>query len=147
MNEITGWLIDIYPSPEGGIKLWVITDGGERICLRQDFPVTFYAGGDFAILRKAWMYLRAKNVSLARVRRRDLFSGECDVLSVTVKLPHELPGIFSELSRTFPMLDYFDADTPLSLRFASKFGAQLLNRCRFTLDLGDAHFFPARRRR
>ena len=134
MNEITGWLIDIYASPEGRIKLWVIGDNGARLCLYQDFPVTFYASGDFSILRRAWVFLKDKNVGLERTRRKDLFTGECDVLAITVQNSSELPKIFRELSGEFPMLDYFDADIPLPLRFAAQTGVQLLNRCRFRLD-------------
>ena len=83
MHKITGWLIDLYAAPEGGIKLWVICKNGERLCLRKNFAVTFYASGDFSTLRRAWVYLRDKNVSLTRTRRRDLFTGERDVLAVT----------------------------------------------------------------
>ena len=135
MNEITGWLIDIYASPpEGGVKLWVICENGERICLHKNFPVTFYASGEFATLRRAWVYLRDKNVSLARTRRTDLFAGERDVLAITVPHPHELPKIFHNLSHEFPMLDYYDADIPLPLRFAARTDVRLLSHCRFILD-------------
>ena len=134
MNEITGWLIDLYASPEGGIKLWIISDSGERVCLRQNFAVTFYASGEFSILRRAWMYLRDKKVDLARTRRKDLFNGECDVLAITVSHPYELPKIYRDLSDEFPMLDYYDADIPLSLRYAAQTDARLLSRCRFKLD-------------
>ena len=51
------------------------------------FPVTFYAAGDFSLLRQAWRFLREKDVSLARTCRRDLFTGEQDVLAVTVPSP------------------------------------------------------------
>jgi len=134
MNEITGWLIDIYASPEGGIKLWVICENGERICLRKNFAVTFYASGEFATLRRAWVYLRDKNVNLARTRRTDLFAGERDVLAITVPHPYELPKIFRDLSHEFPMLDYYDADIPLTLRFAAQTDVRLLSHCRFILD-------------
>ena len=60
-----------------------------RLHLRMAFPVTFYAAGDFSILRQAWRFLREKDVSLARTRRRDLFTGEQDVLAVTVPSPSQ----------------------------------------------------------
>lgn len=134
MHEITGWLIDLYAVPQGGVKLWVICDNGERLCLRKDFAVTFYAGGDFSVLRRAWMYLRDKNVSLARTRRSDLFTGERDVLAVTVPHPYELPKLFRDLAHEFPMLDYYNADIPLALRFAAQTDVGLLGYCRFVLE-------------
>jgi len=57
----------------------------------------------FSVLRRAWMYLRDKNVSLARTRHRDLFTGERDVLAVTIPHPYELPKIFRDLVHEFPM--------------------------------------------
>lgn len=134
MNEVTGWLIDLYAAPESGIKLWVICDNGERLCLRKNFAVTFYASGNFSTLRRAWVYLRDKNVNLARTRRSDLFTGERDVLAVTVPHPHELPKIFRALAHEFPMLDYYDTDIPLPLRFAAQTDVRLLSHCRFMLD-------------
>jgi len=40
-NDLTGWLLDLYPHPASGIVLWLLCDDGQRRCLRQDFPVTF----------------------------------------------------------------------------------------------------------
>lgn len=128
MAQISGWLIDLYPD-ETGLALWLLADSGERLPLRMDFPVTFFAAGDFSILRQAWHFLQDKGVALARETRRDLFTGEREVLSVTVPRPAELPSLFAELSRQFPDLDYYDADIPLSLRFAARTGVSLLGRC------------------
>jgi DNA polymerase-2 len=135
MDERIGWLLDLYADPAGGISLWLIADDSDsRLHLWMDFPVTFYAAGDFATLRQAWIFLKDKGVSLARTRRRDLFTGERDVLAVTVLKPADLPGIFGELTRQFPALDYYDTDIPLSLRFAARTGVHLLGRCKVRLD-------------
>lgn len=135
MDERTGWLLDLYADPAGGISLWLIADDSDsRLHLWMDFPVTFYAAGDFASLRRAWIFLKDKGVTLARTCRRDLFAGERDVLAVTVLKPADLPGIFGELTRQFPALDYYDADIPLSLRFAARTGVHLLGRCKVRLD-------------
>jgi len=69
-RQVTGWLIDLYPD-ETGLALWLLADTGERLSLRLDFPVTFYAAGEFAALRQAWRFLQGKGVSLARATRRD----------------------------------------------------------------------------
>lgn len=128
MAPISGWLTDLY-SDESSLALWLLAESGARLKLRFDFPVTFYAAGEFAALRQAWRFLQAKPVSLARTTRRDLFAGEREVLAVTVSRPAGLPELFAELSTAFPFLDYYDADIPLSLRFAARTGVGLLGRC------------------
>jgi DNA polymerase-2 len=130
MDEVTGWLFDIHPHPERGIVLWIIADSGERLRLRMDFTVTFYAAGDFARLREAWRYL-AGRARLARTQRRDLFTGMRDVLAVTVDASS---GVFPELRSRFPDLDYYDADIPVTLRFIARTDCHLLGRCRLTFD-------------
>src|SRR5581483_9004212 len=134
MDEATGWLLDVYADTEGGIVLWLLADDDKRLRLRMDFDVMFYAAGDFALLRQAWMYLKEKNVKLERATRRDLFLGKRDVLAITTSNPTELPKIFADLSRRFPSLDYYDADIPLSLRFIAQTDTHLLGRCRVELD-------------
>lgn len=129
MDEITGWFFDIYPHPERGITLWVITDAGERLHLRMDLSITFYAAGDFSRLRTAWIFLNGK-AKLARQRRKDLFLGERDVMAVTVDASST---IFHELNSQFPELDYYDVDIPISLRFIARTNCHLLGRCRFLL--------------
>lgn len=128
MAPISGWLIDLYPN-ETGLALWLLSDDEQRLFLRIDFPVSFYAAGDFALLRQAWRYLQDKEVKLARETRRDLFTGQREVLAVTVPRSADLPGLFAGLATQFPDLDYYDADIPLSLRFAARTGVSLLARC------------------
>jgi DNA polymerase-2 len=134
MDEAIGWVLDVYADSEGGIILWLLTDDGKRLQLRMDFSVTFYAAGDFALLRQAWVYLKDKDVKLDRATRRDLFLGERDVMSITTSNPAKLPKIFADVSLKFPSLDYYDADIPLSLRFIAHTNAHLLGRCRVELD-------------
>ncbi|HAX69204.1 MAG TPA: hypothetical protein DCY14_06340 [Anaerolineae bacterium] len=134
MNESTGWLLDIY-AEEDGATLWLLTDGDQRLRLRMDFDITFYAAGDFPLLRQAWKYLRGKNVRLERTVRRDLFLGERDVMAVTTPDPANIQKLFGDLQRQFPALDYYDADIPITLRFIAQTDMHLLGRCR--VHLGD----------
>ena len=134
MAEATGWLLDVYADPEDGVILWLLTDDNKRLRLRMDFDVTFYAAGDFSLLRQAWMFLKDKDVRLERKVRRDLFLGERDVLAVTTSNPTSVQKLFGELQRQFPSLDYYDADIPLSLRFNAQTNTHLLGRCRVKLD-------------
>ena len=129
MQTHTGWLIDLYPD-ENGVVLWLLCEDGLRPCLRMVFPVTFYAAGTAARLDEAWRFLQGKQVTLARETRRDLFTGLREVLAVTLPRPADLPALFFEFSRQFPNLDMYDADIPLSLRFAARTGVGLLARCR-----------------
>jgi len=134
MNERTGWLLDVYANPEGGIVLWLLTEDDQRLRLRVKFPIVFYAAGEFAVLRQAWIYLKDKDVKLERATRRDLFLGKREVMAITLPQPSLLPALFADLSRQFPALDYYDADIPLSLRFIAQTGAHLLGKCRVVLD-------------
>ena len=131
MPEYSGWLIDLYPDATG-IVLWLLCDDGQRLSLGMDFPLTFYAAGHAARLREAWRFLRERPVSLARETRRDLFTGQRDLLAVCVPRPADLPALLAEFSEQFPDLDLYDADIPLSLRFAARLGVGLLGRCRVT---------------
>src|SRR5512136_321114 len=53
MDEVRGWLFDVYDHLERGIILWIIADSGERLRLRMDFSITFYVAGDSKLLRAA----------------------------------------------------------------------------------------------
>ena len=128
MTAYTGWLIDIYAG-QGGVSLWLLEDGGQRLFLRMPFAATFYAAGPSSLLRAAWKRLRGQAVKLERQTRRDLFSGDRDTIAITVQDPGEVPHVFSEMSREFPSLDYYDADVPLPLRFYARTGVGLLHRC------------------
>lgn len=129
MDEATGWLIDLYPA-EGGLALWLLCDDGRRLYLRTDFPVSFYAAGRADRLREAWRFLEERQVFLARETRRDLFTGQREVLAATVGHPAELPALYAAFVRQFPDLDLYDVDIPLPLRFAARTGVGLLGRCR-----------------
>jgi len=134
MNEKAGWLLDVYADLEGGIVLWLLAEDDQRLRLRMKFPVTFYVAGEFSLLRQAWVYLKDKDVKLERVTRRDLFVGKREVMAITLSHPSLLSALFTDLSRQFPSLDYYDADIPLSLRFIAQTNAHLLGRCRVVLD-------------
>jgi len=142
MAETIGWLLDIY-AEEDGIILWLLADtctcarckcDDKRLRLRMDFDITFYAAGDFSLLRQAWIYLREKDVKLKRAVRRDLFLGERDVMAVTTSNPANIQKLFGDLKRQFPSLDYYDADIPATLRFIAQTNTHLLGRCRVRLE-------------
>lgn len=129
MTDTTGWLMDLYPD-ERGVTAWILCQDDERLCLHMDFPVTFYASGPSVKLREAWKYLADKPVTLARENKLDVFSGAIDLLSVTVPKPSDLKPVYFDLSERFPILDYYDADISIALRFAARTGVSLLSMCR-----------------
>ena len=133
MAEAIGWLLDVY-AEDDGINLWLLTDDDKRLHLRMEFDITFYAAGDFNLLRQVWKYLKEKDVKLERTVRRDLFLGERDVMAVTTSNPAGLQKMFGELQRQFPSLDYYDADIPITLRFIARTNTYLLGRCHVRFD-------------
>ena len=129
-SEIHGWLFDIFPS-EKGLTVWVLGDDGKRQALHHDFPIAFYVAGPSPRLRELWKWLllQPENPKLAREERRDLFLGNIPVLSVTLAYPSDLSPLFNRTSQTFPNLTYYDADIPISLRYAAEYGVFPLADC------------------
>ncbi len=122
-EELTGWLLDIYAGGSGLI-LWFLESGGQRRRLEQVFPLSFYIAGATPELRAAWRWLASQpeRLRLARAVRQDLFTGPVTVLAVEVGRPLDLPPLFRRLAQAFPALTYYDADIPLSLRYAAATG-------------------------
>ncbi|RPJ36952.1 MAG: hypothetical protein EHM21_18600, partial [Chloroflexi bacterium] len=138
MIERTGWLLDLYEDPLGGLTLWFLDDDGARRRLRQRFPVTFYAYGPERRLRALEAWLGNQPVTVQPDQRQDVFIGkEVPVLSVTVARTGDLTGVFRRASQAFPDLSFADADLQVSLRYAAAAGVHILGRCRVVLDEAD----------
>lgn len=133
MNEIRGWLLDIYPDPQQGVVLWVLDENGDqRHRLHQPFPTCFFAHGDPARLRSLWRYLETTQpaVQLARSEQRDLFEEQAlAVLQMETRTPGEQEQLFTRLKQRFPDLTYYNADIPLDLRYAAQTGVFPLAHC------------------
>jgi len=94
MAELTGWLLDVYAG-EQGLTVWLLGEAGERRCLHQEFPISFYvaspaaqqSNGRAPDLRAAWRWLSSQKepMHLARTERRDLFAGAIPVLSIEMQ--------------------------------------------------------------
>lgn len=140
MSEHTGWLLDLYPAPEHrgeGVILWLLGDHDQRHRFQIPFPVTFYAAGPDTRLRALWKFLRDQSgpVILRRELRRDLFQ-KTPLPVLAVQCPHPLAGrrIFWKVEKRFPNLTYYNADTPLALRFSARYHTFPLARCRVTAE-------------
>jgi DNA polymerase-2 len=136
MNEIVGWLLDIYADSEDGAVLWLLGEDGKRYRLRHSLPITFYAAGLATRLRQLWCYLQSQPVAvnLERTRREDLFSGKRTVLAVQVLNAALQERLFQEAARLFPDLDYYDADVPLALRYGAAYEIFPLAHCRARVE-------------
>ena len=134
MDERQGWLLDLYEGEKDGLVLWLLDEDGRRRRLTQSFPISFYVAGSFPRLRELWRYLQANDLPLRleRERKQDLFSGPLDVLAVRVENPAQQPRLFQLARRRFPDLDYFDADIPLTVRYAARYQIFPLSHCRYT---------------
>ncbi len=120
--EHTGWLLDLFADPQGGVILWLLGDDGKRYRLQQAFPVTFYAAGPAARLRALWRFLENQPVpvTLSRTERRDLFQPQpLTVLAIQVAQPARQPRLFQQVVKRFPELTYYDADLQLTLRYSA----------------------------
>jgi DNA polymerase-2 len=140
MTTHAGWLLDIYPDSQAGVTIWLVGEDSQRYCLRQLFPVTFYAAGPAPSLRELWRYLEAQPIrlSLSRTERRDLF-GETPLAVLAIQVQHyaDQPRLFQQVAEAFPDLTYFDADVPLALRHAALHCTFPLAHCRVVVDRDD----------
>ncbi len=157
MNELRGWLLDVYAdgqnTSQAGVTLWLIGEDGLRRQLRQAFPVTFYAAGPDDRLRLLWCLLQGHPTSptLRREERRDIFAERPRaVMAIELADPSSQANLFQHiaagcsqlptfhpehsLSGCFPDLDYFDADIDLPLRYAARYHLFPLSRCRASVD-------------
>ena len=125
MAATRAWLLDLYLNQAEGITLWFITEDDRRICLRQRFPVTFYAAGQPAELRRLWKLLqgRAHVTGLARERKQDVFVADpVDVLAIHMDTPSNQLRLFGELEKQFPELVWYDADVTIQARYIARHG-------------------------
>ena len=139
MNDLHGWLLDLYASEEHGLVLWILSKQGDRRRLFHNFPITFYVAGPTDRMQEAWQFLESHPVAktLAWTERLDLFSGPLKVLAIRVTNPAQQPRCFHDLWRRFPTLDYYNTDIPLAVRYAAAFDCFPLARCRLTVDEAD----------
>lgn len=137
MNEYTGWLLDLYEDGERGLALWFVLEDESRLCVRQHFPVKFFAAGPPARLRALWRWLREQNprLRLGREVRRDLFVAEpLAVLAAELDTAAALAQLFPLVEQAFPDLSYYDVDVQIQTRHAAVYGTFPLAQCRISVD-------------
>ena len=134
MKEVSGWLLDLYEHPQKGIALWLVDVTGKPHYFHQDFEIIFYTGGPSPRLRELWIFLRSRNVGLAKVTREDLFDGPQEVMQIRISSPAIYRKIFREVKERFPDLIYYDVDIPLTIRYAVLHNVFMMAQCTVIAD-------------
>ncbi|MDP3449970.1 MAG: hypothetical protein Q8R87_05275, partial [Anaerolineaceae bacterium] len=134
---LRGWLLDLYEDAADGLRLWIISEEGERLCLKQSMPITFYAAGEAEQLRGLWKMLRKQPgvLSLSRETRRDVFLPEpIPVLQAVIDNPIRQTRLFRDVQKQFPHLTYYDSDISVTTRHAAAWGTFPMAFCEFEAD-------------
>jgi hypothetical protein len=112
MNESTGWLLDLYPEPQAMV-LWVLTDAGERLRLRDPFTPSFFVRGEASLLRKFLRRLRHSPVAAAVgcTQRIDFWTGKpVEVVECAITEMLRFPKVLSTWAKDFADLEFFNCD-------------------------------------
>ena len=123
MSEFCGWLLDLFEDPQSGIILWFIGKDGQRIRLRQEFSVTWYAAGAEKDLRALHSFLQTRTMPLKDTitKRKDLYKRDLiSVLAVEMQ-PAAISTLVRSVAKRFPYLDLYNADIPLAIRYAAQY--------------------------
>jgi DNA polymerase-2 len=137
MDEVKGWLLDLYEEPDGGIRLWLLAEDGRRLELRQAFGARFYASGEPArlALLESWLKQHPVRVETSYDKRYDLLAGKyIPALVMTVQQVSEQPKLFRWMTRFFGDLTYYDADLPVAVRHAAVYNTFPLAYCHLVLE-------------
>jgi DNA polymerase-2 len=136
ISEHTGWLFDLYAHPQKGVVLWLLGENGRPHSFQHELTSTFHAGGASARLKELGLFLRSRYsrvlVKFERITRPDLYDGPQELMSVHVSSPAIFARLFREASRRFDDLVYYDADIPLTLRYAAAYDVFLMAHCKLT---------------
>ena len=133
MKKTVGWLFDIYAHPKKGVIVWLVGEDGKPRCFHQDFEVVFYAHGPVQRLHELGKFIRKKHlketVRLERVTREDLFAGPQEVMGIGASDPAIHQNLFREVYENFSDLIFYDADIPLTVRYAVANHVFMMARC------------------
>src|SRR5512143_2357488 len=116
---LSGWLLDLYPSPEG-MTLWLIPNDGSRKHLRlidRSFAPAFYVHGAEARLRQLARKVAvsaAGRAACAFTERRNIWDARpLTVLEVSVRRPTEFRSLARWVRRLEPHLTFYNSDLML----------------------------------
>ncbi|MFQ5759170.1 MAG: DNA polymerase domain-containing protein, partial [Candidatus Bathyarchaeia archaeon] len=103
LEPIKGWLLDVHPSDPGKMTVWIITEKGERIRLKDKFQPKIYVSGKMADLSKLTNHL-ATSDSVARWRYVEKYADfmetkKSKVLEITTTDCRRIPYFARKLLR------------------------------------------------
>jgi len=111
---LTGWLFDVYTSPQG-ITLWIIDGNGNHHRCRRRFHPHFFLHLNDAETKRAEL-LAAQcpvRLSLKRTSRTEIYSGDSwSVLQVFVHNPAFFKQAIRYFEKFFPHFVFFNSDIP-----------------------------------
>jgi DNA polymerase elongation subunit (family B) len=114
-QKITGWLFDLYPSPEG-ITLWLVDgDGGRHRCW-VDFVPFFFMAVSTVDVRRIEALIRSFpfRITFDRVRQKEIYTNEeWEVCRIGVHDAQQLKAVVRRLERHFPHFVFFNSDIPV----------------------------------
>jgi DNA polymerase-2 len=111
---LTGWLFDLYPSPQG-ITLWFIDCEGRKVRAYDRFIPSFSLHVDERETDRVAALVRAFPfpIHLRRETRRDIYTNrDRDILRVCVGSTQHFRSVVQRLERHFPHFVFFDSDIP-----------------------------------
>lgn len=135
-TKYSGWLLDVYANPHKGATVWLLCEDGHRYRFTQDFPVTFYLGGNQKELGKLKDFLQKQRVAVRvwHTRQTHLFRGEIDVVAIRVQNGAQQPALYHRLQNLFPRFEYYNADIALPIRYHVATSTFPLAFCTLTAD-------------
>jgi DNA polymerase II len=133
LKKVVGWLFDLYAHPTKGVVLWLVGEDGKPYNFYQDFETVFYARGSDSRLHDLGLFLRKKypkeNVRLTRDEKEDLFDGPQVVMGIGISNFALYNKLFREVQDSFSDLIFYDADIPLTVRYAAANDVFMMARC------------------
>lgn len=144
-HTIRGWLLDLYEDEIDGVRLWFIRENGDRICLKQSFPVTFYVAGSADRLHQCCLQIRNMPglIKMSRTEKKDVFKPELQcVLEVRTDNPVRQQRIFRAVKKRYPDLTFYNADIALHIHHAARYHTFPLAFCELTIRNATDHTHP-----
>ena len=138
LSCLRGWILDLYPSPEGMV-LWLVDETGQAHRLAEPFPMALYVGGASRVLAALEHTLAARypRLRLARAKRFDIFlDREIEVLEATAPNPIAYRALFRELDEEHPHLAFYNVDLNPALVYGLERGVFPLAYCAAQAEQG-----------
>ena len=110
LKRVQGWILDLYPSSFGQMTVWIITKGGKRIRLVDEFTPKVYISGNKVDLERLFTHLFTSKVvtsfDFVRKYASPIDIDKSEVLEVTLKDCRSVPSFTQRILDTGRYLRY-----------------------------------------